>query len=55
MSNVEKVPGTQGDSPALSAENVDLEQKQPRVYRDFDHEKEEATSQRSLPFVKFSY
>jgi hypothetical protein len=53
MSNIEKEPGPQGDSPALSSENVDQEKKQPREYRDVDHENQQATSRCSLLFVHF--
>ena len=48
MSNVEKVPGPQGDSPTLSTENVEQEKKHPREYKEFGHEIQQATSQCSL-------
>lgn len=48
MSNVEKEPGPQGDSPGISTENVDQEKKHPREYKDFGHENQQATSQFSL-------
>lgn len=48
MSTIEKEPGPQGDSPARSVENDVSEKKQPREYRDMDHEALQATSQSSL-------
>lgn len=41
MSNIEKEPGPEGDSPPISVENTE---KKPREYKDFGHEKQQATS-----------